>query len=43
VVLKAKRHDIGNPVDWLKTNLTFAARDEVLWEQITPMLRELLK
>ena len=23
---RAKRHDIGNPVDWLKTNLLFAAR-----------------
>lgn len=43
VVLTARRHDIGNPVDWLKTNLLFASRDEALWNQITPLLRELLK
>jgi UTP--glucose-1-phosphate uridylyltransferase len=43
VVLTAKRHDIGNPVDWLKTNLLFASRDESLWNQITPLLRQLLK
>lgn len=30
VVLKAHRHDIGNPADWLKTNLTFALRDAAL-------------
>ena len=27
VVLSAQRHDIGNPLDWLKTNLLFASRD----------------
>ena len=43
VVLNAKRHDIGNPVDWLKTNLLFASRDESLWNQIMPLLRQLLK
>jgi UTP--glucose-1-phosphate uridylyltransferase len=43
VVLKAKRHDIGNPVDWLKTNLEFAANDPELWKQIAPLLRELMK
>ena len=42
VVLKGKRHDIGSPLDWLKTNLVFAARDEKLWEQIAPLARELL-
>jgi UTP--glucose-1-phosphate uridylyltransferase len=42
VVLKGKRHDIGNPVDWLKTNLTFARRDEKLWKEIEPMLRDML-
>jgi UTP--glucose-1-phosphate uridylyltransferase len=41
VVLSAKRHDIGNPVDWLKTNLTFAARDPALWSQIVPLLDQL--
>lgn len=39
VVLKARRHDIGNPVDWLKTNLLFARRDPELWKQIEPLLR----
>ena len=34
-----KRHDIGNPLDWLKTNLVFAARDAKLWEQIAPLAR----
>lgn len=43
VVLKSKRHDIGNPVDWLKTNLLFASRDKALWEQIKPMIEQLLK
>ena len=42
VVLKARRHDIGNPIDWLKTNLTFAARDPKTWAALSPMLRELL-
>ena len=42
VVLKSKRHDIGNPIDWLKTNLMLAARDTAMWEQIAPLLRELL-
>jgi UTP--glucose-1-phosphate uridylyltransferase len=43
VVLKAKRHDIGNSLDWLKTNLLFASKDESLWKQLSPMLRDLLK
>jgi UTP--glucose-1-phosphate uridylyltransferase len=43
VVLKGERHDIGNPLDWLKTNLTFARRDENLWREIEPMLRDMLK
>lgn len=43
VVLKGRRHDIGNPVDWLKTNLLFASRDRALWEQIKPMLEQMLK
>jgi UTP--glucose-1-phosphate uridylyltransferase len=42
VVLKAKRHDIGNPIDWLTTNLVFAARDPELWKQIAPLAKELL-
>ena len=43
VVLKARRHDIGNPVDWLKTNLTFARRDPAMWEQIRPLVEQLLR
>jgi UTP--glucose-1-phosphate uridylyltransferase len=42
VVLSARRHDIGNPIDWLKTNLIFASRDAKAWSQIAPLLRELL-
>jgi UTP--glucose-1-phosphate uridylyltransferase len=43
VVLSARRHDIGNPIDWLKTNLLFASRDKSTWDAIAPMLRELLE
>lgn len=43
VVLKAKRHDIGNPIDWLKTNLIYARRDEATWKQIAPLIAELMK
>ena len=42
VVLRARRHDIGNPVDWLRTNLVFASRDEATWRAIAPLLRDLL-
>lgn len=42
VVLQATRHDIGNPTDWLRTNLTFARRDERLWAEVAPLVRELL-
>ena len=43
VVLKSKRHDIGNPVDWLKTNLLFASRDPAMWKQIAPLIEELVE
>jgi len=43
VVLRARRHDIGNPVDWLRTNLVFAARDAKTWEQLAPLLRALMR
>jgi UTP--glucose-1-phosphate uridylyltransferase len=42
IVLKSKRHDIGNPIDWLKTNITYAAHDKDMWKQIEPLLRSLL-
>jgi UTP--glucose-1-phosphate uridylyltransferase len=38
VVLTARRHDIGNPLDWLRTNLLFAKRDAVLWKQLEQLL-----
>jgi UTP-glucose-1-phosphate uridylyltransferase len=41
VILKARRHDIGNPVDWLRTNLIFASRSPAVWKQLEPLLREL--
>jgi UTP--glucose-1-phosphate uridylyltransferase len=43
VVLSARRHDIGNPLDWLKTNLIFAARDPSLWQQLRPTIDALLE
>jgi UTP--glucose-1-phosphate uridylyltransferase len=42
VVLGARRHDIGNPVDWLKTNLLFAARDPQTWAALRPLVESLL-
>ncbi|HEV8377546.1 MAG TPA: UTP--glucose-1-phosphate uridylyltransferase [Tepidisphaeraceae bacterium] len=42
VILKAKRHDIGNPIDWLRTNLIFASRSPEIWKQLQPLLRDLL-
>ncbi len=39
VVLTARRHDIGNPIDWLKTNLAFAARgDRATWAALRETL-----
>ncbi|HEX4796469.1 MAG TPA: UTP--glucose-1-phosphate uridylyltransferase GalU [Humisphaera sp.] len=42
VVLSARRHDIGNPLDWLKTNVLFAARDPKLRAALLPLLKEIL-
>jgi UTP--glucose-1-phosphate uridylyltransferase len=42
IVLKARRHDIGNPLDWLKTNLVFAKHDAALWKQIAPVMKEMI-
>ena len=42
VILKTKRHDIGNVVDWLETNLVFAQRDEKLWSALRPMIEQLI-
>ena len=43
VVLAAMRHDIGNPIDWLKTNLVFASRTPEVWDQLAPLVRELIE
>jgi UTP--glucose-1-phosphate uridylyltransferase len=43
VVLAARRHDIGNPVDWLRTNLVFARRDPAVWAQLEVLVRSLLE
>ena len=43
VVLRARRHDIGNPVDWLKTNLLFASRDPQTWAAIRPLVESLAR
>jgi UTP--glucose-1-phosphate uridylyltransferase len=42
VVLQSTRHDIGNPTDWLKTNLMFAKRTAALWAEVAPLLKDLL-
>jgi UTP--glucose-1-phosphate uridylyltransferase len=42
VILKSKRHDIGNSIDWLKTNLIYAQRDTATWAHIEPLVRSLL-
>lgn len=42
VILQSRRHDIGNPIDWLKTNLLYARHDPATWKQIEPLLRSLL-
>jgi UTP--glucose-1-phosphate uridylyltransferase len=43
VILKARRHDIGNPIDWLATNLIFASSSAPTWNQLAPLLRNLLE
>jgi UTP--glucose-1-phosphate uridylyltransferase len=43
VILRGRRFDIGNPIEWLKTNLVFASRDEKIWKQIAPLVRELIR
>ncbi|MFT3787671.1 MAG: UTP--glucose-1-phosphate uridylyltransferase [Tepidisphaeraceae bacterium] len=42
VVLKARRHDIGNPVDWLATNVLFASRDGAMWSKLAPLIKSLV-
>ncbi len=41
IVLDATRHDIGNPVDWLKTNLAFAAKDDEMKQEIADFVQTL--
>lgn len=40
VVLTARRHDIGHPLDWLKTNLYFARQDEGAWKALKEMMKD---
>jgi UTP--glucose-1-phosphate uridylyltransferase len=37
VILSARRHDVGNPADWLATNLAFATRDPALLAVVRSM------
>jgi UTP--glucose-1-phosphate uridylyltransferase len=39
MILSSRRHDVGNPLDWLKTNLFFAAADPELWKRLEPTIR----
>jgi UTP-glucose-1-phosphate uridylyltransferase len=43
VVLRARRHDIGNPIDWLKTNVLFASRDPQTWAALRPLVESLAR
>ena len=43
VIVKSTRHDIGNPLDWLKTNLIFAARDPAMRSALLPLLRQIIE
>lgn len=38
VVLQARRHDIGNPIDWLAANIAFASQRPEVWRRIVEML-----
>jgi UTP--glucose-1-phosphate uridylyltransferase len=38
IILSARRHDIGDPADWLATNLIFAAADPRLRQRLAPLL-----
>jgi UTP--glucose-1-phosphate uridylyltransferase len=42
IVLDSTRHDIGNPIDWLKTNLLFAAADPAMRPALLPLLRKIV-
>ena len=43
VVLRGTRHDVGNPIDWLKTNLLFASRDPETWKALAPTIQDLAR
>lgn len=43
ILLRGTRHDVGNPIDWLKTNLVFASGDNSVWHRVAPLLTELLR
>jgi UTP--glucose-1-phosphate uridylyltransferase len=41
VVLRGTRHDVGNPIDWLRTNLLFASREPETWRALAPTIDQL--
>jgi UTP--glucose-1-phosphate uridylyltransferase len=43
VILSATRHDIGDPTEWLRTNLIFAARDPVMWASLRATIERLAR
>lgn len=43
VILDARRHDIGNPIDWLKTNILYASRNADVWREISKFLDDLMQ
>jgi hypothetical protein len=40
VIFFGRRHDVSNPLDWIRTNLHFAAHDDAARGAIGPALRE---
>lgn len=42
VILESTRHDIGDPLDWLRTNLIFARSRPDVWDALSPTIRSLL-
>lgn len=43
VLLKSRRYDIGNPADWLMTNLAFARENEAFWRELNPKLQGVMR
>lgn len=43
VVLRATRHDIGDPIEWLRTNIIFAARRPEIFSQLRSTIESALR